>query len=282
MRNRRALTVVLAFVAPLLLVDVAQAYYTPGLGRFINRDPYYERGENAPAASVTRIGFGISFTDGLNLYCYVANHPVGLVDPLGLKPATQCTHNGTPVAFAFDGEAFSGNGNSWEAVAGKPVSVTHTPLYKDIGGWYEVYDKRTLVFDYSKERQKKKNEGPIPEGGWWFDICEQNDASNTFGRHRYVPFGYNSWGDYDWPLHPDDGTETYGRGGFTIHGGKEWGSAGCIDLKGNDSALAAFLKDVKKEDCCCCYITVKVGYGEDKVTKTEILFSHYWSPREIP
>jgi hypothetical protein len=66
MRSRRALTVVLAFVAPLLLVDVAQAYYTPGLGRFINRDPYFELG-------------------GENLYAFVGNHPTLSLDPFGLQ-----------------------------------------------------------------------------------------------------------------------------------------------------------------------------------------------------
>lgn len=47
MRSRKTLTLLLAIVAPMLLVDVAQAYYTPGLGRFIGRDPYYEPGSLA-------------------------------------------------------------------------------------------------------------------------------------------------------------------------------------------------------------------------------------------
>jgi hypothetical protein len=44
MRTRNGLSFVLAVVAPLLLVDSAQAYFHPGTGRFISRDPYYERG----------------------------------------------------------------------------------------------------------------------------------------------------------------------------------------------------------------------------------------------
>lgn len=69
MRSRNLLTLVLGLVAPILLVDVAQAYYTPGLGRFINRDPYYELG-------------------GPNLHAYVGNDPISYVDPLGLQAAT--------------------------------------------------------------------------------------------------------------------------------------------------------------------------------------------------
>ena len=78
-----------------------------------------------------------------------------------------------------------------------------------------------------------------------------------------------SWGSYSWPLHPDPGTQTYGRSKFNIHGGTSWGSAGCIDLKGNDSALAGFLTEVLTENCCCCYIPVKVAYAKRYVTKTE-------------
>jgi RHS repeat-associated protein len=42
-------------------------YYDPEVGRFLSPDP-------------------IGFLDGLNLYAYCGNNPVGLVDPLGLSP----------------------------------------------------------------------------------------------------------------------------------------------------------------------------------------------------
>lgn len=45
-------------------------YYSPGLGRWINRDPIGEQG-------------------GLNLYAYVWNNPIQLLDPLGLT-AGEC------------------------------------------------------------------------------------------------------------------------------------------------------------------------------------------------
>lgn len=66
MRSRNAITVVLRLIAPILLVDVAQAHYRPGLGRFLNRDPYFERG-------------------GINLYAYVRNRVTFRIDPFGLK-----------------------------------------------------------------------------------------------------------------------------------------------------------------------------------------------------
>jgi len=42
-------------------------YYSPALQRFISQDP-------------------IDFNGGLNLYAYVCNNPLGLIDPLGLDP----------------------------------------------------------------------------------------------------------------------------------------------------------------------------------------------------
>ena len=38
-----------------------------------------------------------------------------------------------------------------------------------------------------------------------------------------------AWGNYRITIHPFTTTETYGRGGFFIHGGDQLGSAGCID-----------------------------------------------------
>jgi hypothetical protein len=40
------------------------------------------------------------------------------------------------------------------------------------------------------------------------------------------------WGDWRVPLIPDPGTDTKGRGGFYLHGGRRPGSGGCIDIGG--------------------------------------------------
>jgi RHS repeat-associated protein len=51
------------------LLLMGARFYSPTLGRFINRDPIGESG-------------------GVNLYAYVANNPINRTDPLGLQPIT--------------------------------------------------------------------------------------------------------------------------------------------------------------------------------------------------
>ena len=48
----------------------------------------------------------------------------------------------------------------------------------------------------------------------------------------------SDWGSHLVRPHPLAGTETFGRHGFYIHGGREPGSIGCIDVGGN---MASFV-----------------------------------------
>ncbi len=88
-------------------------------------------------------------------------------------------------------------------------------------------------FDYSVDRQKQEDIGPIPEGEYFI-----NGVQSISTRDRYLgeiglggwPGGVDSWGEQRAWIYPLKETVTYGRGGFSIHGGEEPGSAGCIDL----------------------------------------------------
>jgi len=44
-------------------------------------------------------------------------------------------------------------------------------------------------------------------------------------------------------LRPDINTNTYGRHGFSIHGGWKKGSAGCIDIPWQTGRLSNYLDD---------------------------------------
>lgn len=97
--------------------------------------------------------------------------------------------------------------------------------------------------------------GPIPQGQYsfnpraiqsWNNLGVANQIGSTLSpllrpvRGKGTggwPGGYNSWGDQRVWLTPDAATRTYGRSGFSIHGGRFPGSAGCIDLVSNVSAF---------------------------------------------
>jgi hypothetical protein len=101
----------------------------------------------------------------------------------------------------------------------------------------------------SKEYQYERNQGPIPEGKW--QLGERQDI-NSIGSWDRVKgfFGggswrglEDSWGNHRIWLNPDSTTETRGRSGFSIHGGAEAGSAGCIDLTDQMDDFHDFMKN---------------------------------------
>ncbi|MFN8208751.1 MAG: FG-GAP-like repeat-containing protein [Bacteroidales bacterium] len=104
-----------------------------------------------------------------------------------------------------------------------------------------AYSGRALdngSFDYSVDRQKLVGNGPIPEGNYYINanevqtITPKDVRRGTFGVGAW-PGGKRSWGERRVWIQPMPGTETYGRSGFSIHGGYVPGSAGCIDLVEN-------------------------------------------------
>jgi hypothetical protein len=48
-------------------------------------------------------------------------------------------------------------------------------------------------------------------------------------------------------LKPEEGTNTYGRKNFMLHGGEKPGSAGCIDVGKNDKVIFSELLKSKNE-----------------------------------
>lgn len=87
---------------------------------------------------------------------------------------------------------------------------------------------------------KIRDKGPIPPGTYWIKPKEMSKATiyrrmSNFVRGFSDDSSYGSdWGDWRITLHPDASTDTFGRNGFFIHGGKQKGSKGCIDIGGGD------------------------------------------------
>jgi len=122
---------------------------------------------------------------------------------------------------------------SYAAVSGRPT---------DSGG-----------FDYSAGRQRESRTGPIPPGKYWVQ------PSQMWTNHWYNLAPRAAWGDHRLTIHVFPGTQTYGRGGFFIHGGTHTGSAGCINLH---NRMEDFVRDLTAatRGLSDCYIPLTVAY----------------------
>ncbi len=138
-------------------------------------------------------------------------------------PPRKLTFDGERMSVIIDGETIA----SYAAVSGRPL--------------------KNGYFDYSANRQKIHDIGPIPEGEYivnmnktqrWDDLGFIQKTGAFFDKGRF-PGGTIAWGSERVDITPV-GLNPFAirqRSGFTIHGGTYPGSAGCIDLTTNDKAF---------------------------------------------
>lgn len=120
------------------------------------------------------------------------------------------------------------------------------------------------AFDLSEARQAERGVGPLPEGVYHIhtdevqSISTRDQVLGVIGRGAW-PGGTYSWGEQRVWIHPgathsdarsvevpvpgEDRTVT--RDGFSIHGGRSPGSAGCIDLTQNDARFFQSLAETR-------------------------------------
>ncbi|MBR3632774.1 MAG: DUF2778 domain-containing protein [Elusimicrobiaceae bacterium] len=136
-------------------------------------------------------------------------------------------------------------------------------------------------FSYSPLRQRLPDRGPIPEGNYFVNpqkIQKPTLAQDVLGRvgkkinsvletipikkrkfptGRY-PGGRTSWGNERTPIKNDpEVTKNTGRDNFFIHGGKEPGSGGCIDLTNHEKSFFDFLRKYRGKEQTAVPLTVK-------------------------
>ncbi len=123
--------------------------------------------------------------------------------------------------------------------------------------------------DYqAKKFQNILDKGPIPEGIYYADQDQRQSigfvdavigaATGILNVKRGKWKGsLPAWGRRRIWLRPDSSTNTYGRDGFTIHGGWSKGSAGCIDIPWQTGKLSDYM------DNCQDSVPVYVNYPKD-------------------
>ena len=96
--------------------------------------------------------------------------------------------------------------------------------------------------------QNVVNKGPIPEGTYYANqdrrqnITAFDTVAGIVGHGKWAG-SLPAWGTSRVWLNPDMNTNTYGRDGFSIHGGWSKGSAGCIDIPWQTGKLSNYLDD---------------------------------------
>ncbi len=141
-----------------------------------------------------------------DLYVYVFNDPVNSVDPSGLH------------SIFFDGQTVE--------------------VFDDAGnrqGTYPADSGRDGVTDPSIPFN-----GPIPPGEY---LLYPEEISEVRGLRYWLRNRLGDWGNYRVPLHPIGDTDTLGRDGFLLHGGRKRGTMGCIDVGTNEDALFPLLQN---------------------------------------
>lgn len=129
-------------------------------------------------------------------------------------------------------------------------------LYNNVGHVTDL-DAQSGRDDYqSGKYQSIANKGPIPEGTYYANQDQRQSLTfKNIALKLVEKLGIDtkqksswsgnpiSWGTKRVWLQPDKNTNTYGRSGFTIHGGLSKGSAGCIDIPWQTEKLSDYLDD---------------------------------------
>ena len=154
------------------------------------------------------------------------------------------------------------NQNAHQPIFERPVNTEPGTYAKFDGRALTIYQNNKEIYKFDARSGKPEyqdpkyqnlpNQGPIPEGAY---VARQSEIQHI------TPYGLlagivnagtwkgslYSWGNSRVWLEPSNTTNTYGRDGFSIHGGLFPGSAGCIDLTGQINMFISWLESTGKD-----------------------------------
>ena len=168
--------------------------------------------------------------------------------PDGLMEKGSATEHALISKYEFNGFTFQ-----------TPVNTDKNQVAVFDGKSLSIYDGKEKIASWAgvsgrpgfqtPEYQSLKSTGPLPEGAYVVrqDRFQERKDYNIFRQQTSWPGGADSWGDSRVWLEPSRQTFTYNRSGFSIHGGKEPGSAGCIDLTSSMKDFSDWFENNKKD-----------------------------------
>ena len=147
-----------------------------------------------------------------------------------------------PVFLLFNGSKLVSSDGKLVLKAASGVPVSKKTEFNKASTLGTVRQTTFKTFDYSIKRQGEENKGGLPQGLYSIECQESGSLLN--GNLKKHGFGVNAWGNYHWRLLPDKNTDMRGRKplSFTIHGGSDAQSAGCIDLTSQDTVFRKYLQ----------------------------------------
>ena len=147
-----------------------------------------------------------------------------------------------PVFLLFNGSKLVSSDGKLVLKAASGVPVSKKTEFNKASTLGTVRQTTFKTFDYSIKRQGEENKGGLPQGLYSIECQESGSLLN--GNLKKHGLGVNAWGNYHWRLLPDKNTDMRGRKplSFTIHGGSDAQSAGCIDLTSQDTVFRKYLQ----------------------------------------
>ena len=149
---------------------------------------------------------------------------------------------------------------------------------------------------------KEKNAGPTPPGKYLIGLLETRRGTHeevsslralykkiftdeydnpTLAQKDFQNSGEYSrigWGNFRAAIYAKPGTNTFGRGGFYVHGGTFPGSHGCIDLTGDMDDFAKFYGTWLAANPTKKGVDLTVDYGDSLKNRA---LDYLWSSNEI-